>query len=168
MASTGFNIGDVVSYPSHGIGQVTNIESQILGGTTIELFVIQFEKDKMSLRIPVKKAESVGLRHIVAKKNMLDIVEVLQSKSRTTRGMWSKRQAEYESKINSGNLLLVAEVVRDLYKESDETNRSYSERIVYEQAVDRLVAEYAAVYKFDVAKAKEKIINILREKAEAA
>jgi len=167
MASV-FNVGDVVSYPTHGVGVVVKIETQVLGGAEIKLFVIQFDKDKMSLRIPVKKAESVGLRHVVAKKQMLDIVEILQSKPRTTRGMWSKRAAEYEAKINSGNLMLVAEVVRDLYKDSENTNRSYSERMIYESALERLVAEYAAVYKIDAAKAKTKLLDLMHCKTEAA
>jgi CarD family transcriptional regulator len=167
MSALSFSIGDSVVYPSHGVGKIIDMENQLIAGIKIELFVISFEKDKMSLRIPIKKAQKIGLRHLVSRKTMDKVVDVLQSKSKTTRGMWSRRAADYEAKINSGELILIAEVVRDLYKNTEDTNRSYSERIIYEAALERLIAEYSILYNIDSKKATEQLLDLVREKAAA-
>jgi len=162
-----FNIGDSVVYPSHGVGKIVDIEVQLISDIKIELFVVAFEKEKMSVRIPLKKAQKVGLRHLVTKKEMDEVVKVLQSHPKPAKGMWSRRAAEYQSKINSGVLVLTAEVIRDLYKNSEDTNRSYSERIIYEDALSRLAREYAVIFNVDVTKAVERLLGAIREKQAA-
>lgn len=166
-SSVSFSIGDSVVYPSHGVGKIVDIEVQLISNMKIELFVVDFEKDKMSMRIPSKKAQKIGLRHLVSRKEMDLILDVLQSTPRPARGMWSRRAAEYESKINSGSLSLAAEVVRDLYKNSEDTNRSYSERIIYESALSRLVEEYSVIYKLASDKSTEQILSVIRSKQAA-
>lgn len=166
-SSVSFSIGDSVVYPSHGVGKIVDIEVQLISNMKIELFVVDFEKDKMSMRIPSKKAQKIGLRHLVSRKEMDLILDVLQSTPRPARGMWSRRAAEYESKINSGSLSLAAEVVRDLYKNSEDTNRSYSERIIYESALSRLVEEYSVIYKLTSDKSTEQILSVIRSKQAA-
>jgi len=167
VTSVSFSVGDSVVYPSHGVGKIVDIEVQLLGDIKVELFVVNFEKEKMSMRIPLKKAQKIGLRHLLSRKEMDQVLEVLQSSPKAARGMWSRRAAEYESKINSGTLSLTAEVVRDLYKNSEDTNRSYSERIIYETALSRLTKEYAVVYSVDVAKATERLLSVIRSKQAA-
>ncbi len=167
MNALSFRVGDSVVYPSHGVGKITDIESQLLAGMDISLFVINFEKDKMSLRVPVQKAIKIGLRHLVSTKEMTQVIDVLQSRAKIARGMWSRRATEYESKINSGNLVLIAEVIRDLYKDSEEMERSYSERMIYESALNRLCTEYAALYKIDFKQAIERVLNFVRDKQAA-
>jgi len=162
-----FRIGDSVVYPSHGVGKITGLENQRLAGIDIPLFVINFEKDKMSLRVPVQKAIKIGLRHLVSTKEMGQVVGVLQSRAKIARGMWSRRATEYETKINSGNLVLIAEVIRDLYKDSEDMERSYSERMIYESALSRLCTEYAVLYKVDFKKAVEQVLNFVRDKQAA-
>jgi CarD family transcriptional regulator len=159
-----FNIGDSVVYPSHGVGKIVDIEEQLISDLKIDLFVVNFEKDKMSMRIPMKKAEKVGLRHLVTRKEMDKVLDVLESTPKAARGMWSRRAAEYEAKINSGELILVAEVVRDLFKNSADTNRSYSERVIYESALSRLVKEYSVIYKTSLEKASEQLLSVIKEK----
>ncbi|MCH9753274.1 MAG: CarD family transcriptional regulator [Alphaproteobacteria bacterium] len=165
--SVSFSIGDSVVYPSHGVGKIVDIEVQLISNMKIELFVVDFEKDKMSMRIPSKKAQKIGLRHLVSRKEMDLVLDVLQSTPKPARGMWSRRAAEYEAKINSGSLSLAAEVVRDLYKNSEDTNRSYSERIIYESALSRLVKEYAVIYKIASDKAEEQVLSVIRAKQAA-
>ena len=167
MSTLSFHIGDSVVYPSHGVGKIIDIDNQLIAGIKIELFVISFEKDKMSLKVPVKKAQKIGLRHLVSQKSMDEVIDVLQSKAKTTRGMWSRRAAEYESKINSGDLVSIAEVVRDLYKNTEDTDRSYSERVIYEAALGRLVTEYSILYKIEFKKATEQLLDLIREKVAA-
>lgn len=165
--SLNFKVGDSVVYPSHGVGKVVDIEIQSISGSKLELFVINFEKEKMSLRIPVTKAKKIGLRHLVSSVDMQKVISILQSKAKIAKGMWSRRAAEYENKINSGELLLIAEVVRDLYRSSDDTDRSYSERIIYESALSRLVAEYAILSNVDSTIAMDNILRYIRGKEAA-
>ena len=165
--SVSFSIGDSVVYPSHGVGKIIDIEVQLISDIKIELFVVDFEKEKMFMRIPLKKAQKVGLRHLVSRKEMDMVLDVLQSCPKTARGMWSRRAAEYLAKINSGVLALTAEVVRDLYKNSEDTNRSYSERIIYEDALSRLTKEYSVIYAVDVSKATERLLSVIRSKQAA-
>lgn len=159
-----FKINDFVVYPAHGVGQIIEEESQEIGGHEIRVFVISFVKEKMTLRVPVKRAEAAGLRHLSSEKEIQKILSILQSRARAARGMWSRRAQEYENKINSGKLAEVAEVVRDLHKNVDDPDRSYSERVIYESALDRLAGEYAAVEELDLEKAKDRLLDILRVK----
>jgi len=159
-----FKVGDKVVYPSHGVGEIVKIESNSIGGASLKFFVIHLEKDKLSIKIPVKKAEKIGLRLIITNKNMNKVMDILSEKPKSHRGIWSKRATEYEAKINSGELLLIAEVIRDLYRDSTNTDRSYSEKVIYDMALNRLATEYALLKKVDSKKALEKILGFIEEK----
>jgi len=161
MSSLGFKVGDTVVYPSHGVGQITSEETQIVGGNQINVFVISLNKDKLTLRVPVKRATAVGLRQVCTKEYITSMINTLKSTPKTTKGMWSKRAQEYEMKINSGDLVQIAEVIRDLFKNVEDPDRSYSERIIFEAALNRLAGEYAAVEVVDHKSAIEKIKLIL-------
>ena len=147
MQRQGFKTGEHVVYPSHGVGQITEIEEQEIAGTTLELFVIQFEKDKMTLRVPTAKVESVGMRKLADGGEVDQALQVVQGKARVKRTMWSRRAQEYDAKINSGDLIMIAEVVRDLYRAEDQPEQSYSERQLYEAAIERMAREIAIVKK---------------------
>ena len=164
-----FKVGDNVVYPSHGVGKIVEIEEQHIGGMSLELLVVAFDKDKMSLKIPVNKAKKNGLRHLIGQKELNEVVTILQSKSRRSKGMWSKRASEYESKIHSGQLTLVAEVVRDLFKDADaSTERSYSEKVLYELALTRLSSEYALLKDMNHENATDNILMLLKDRALAS
>ena len=139
-----FSVGDLVVYPAHGVGRITDIEEQEIAGTAMELFVIDFEKDKMTLRVPTAKAESVGMRGLAGEDLVSQAYTVLKGKARVKKAMWSRRAQEYEQKINSGDLIAIAEVVRDLHRNDEQREQSYSERQLYEQALERLTRELAA------------------------
>ena len=158
---TKFKPGDHVVYPAHGVGMVTAIETREVAGMELEMLVIEFDKEKMTLRIPVGKVDSAGLRGLASKKDMQDALKTLKGKVRIKRTMWSRRAHEYEAKINSGNLVQVAEVVRDLYRNADQPDQSYSERQIYQAALERLVRELAAIDRVDDEKAQEKLEAIL-------
>lgn len=164
-AGTEFKIGSYAVYPTHGVGKIVGEETQEVGGMTINLFVISFEKDKMTLRVPVTRAHSAGLRAISTMEQIDKAFKTLQSSAKTSRGMWSRRAQEYESKINSGNLISVAEVVRDLHKNVDQSERSYSERMIYESAFSRIVGEVAAADKTNITKATDKLLDVLKKQA---
>jgi CarD family transcriptional regulator len=142
-----FSSGDFVVYPTHGVGEVISVESQIIGGENIDLFVVRFERDRMILRVPVNKVTNSGLRRLSTKKVIDQAITTLQGRAKVKRTMWSRRAQEYEAKINSGNPISIAEVVRDLYRGESQPDQSYSERQIYEQALERLVNEMAAVQK---------------------
>ena len=156
-----FVTGDFVVYPTHGVGRVISIETRAIGGVELELFVIRFERDRMTLRIPVRKVSNSGLRRLANKKLMDTALSILRGKARIKRTMWSRRAQEYETKINSGNPIAIAEVVRDLYRNTSQPEQSYSERQIYEQALERLACELAAVEKIDTAAATQKLEKIL-------
>lgn len=158
-----FKVGDTVVYPSHGIGRITSEEVQIIGEHQINVFVIMLDRDKLTLRVPKKKAESVGLRPICSREYIEKMLKVLSLKPKQTKGMWSKRAQEYEGKISSGDILQIAEVVRDLHKNSDDPNRSYSERVIYESAFNRIVSEYAAVEQINEAEATQEVLKNLKD-----
>ena len=143
----GFEVEDLVVYPTHGVGRITGIEAQEIAGQKLNLLVIQFEKDRMTLRVPVAKAKTSGLRKLSTKKEMQTALLTLKGRSRIKRTMWSRRAQEYEAKINSGDLIAIAEVVRDLYRSEAQPEQSYSERQLYEAALDRMARELAAVQK---------------------
>ena len=167
MNNASFKVGDTVVYPSHGVGQITSEETQIIGGNQISVFVISLDKDKLTLRVPIKRADAVGLRQLCSKEHISKMVFTLKSKPKSAKGMWSKRAQEYEAKINSGDVVQIAEVVRDLYKNVDDPDRSYSERVIYESALNRLAGEYAAVELVNLIFAIEQINKILYQ-SEAA
>jgi CarD family transcriptional regulator len=157
-----FSSGDFVVYPAHGVGKVTSIETQTIGGMKVELFVISFERDRMTLRVPVRKVENSGLRKLSTRKVMEAALTTLKGRARVKRAMWSRRAQEYEAKINSGDPVSIAEVVRDLHRGASQPEQSYSERQIYEQALERLAHEVAAVEKIkpEAATAKlEKLLN---------
>ncbi|MCK0206668.1 CarD family transcriptional regulator [Starkeya koreensis] len=141
----GFKTGEHIVYPSHGVGRIMAIEEQEVAGFKLELFVIHFEKDKMTLRVPVPKIVSVGMRKLSEPAILKKALETLKGRARVKRTMWSRRAQEYEAKINSGDLVAISEVVRDLYRSEAQPEQSYSERQLYEAALDRMARELAAV-----------------------
>jgi len=141
----GFKPGEYIVYPAHGVGQVTAIEEQEIAGFKLELFVVSFAKEKMTLRVPVAKVASVGMRKLSDEAGIAKAMEILTGRARIKRTMWSRRAQEYEAKINSGDIIAVAEVVRDLYRSDAQPEQSYSERQLFETALARLVDEVAAV-----------------------
>ncbi len=163
MATTGrYGKGDYVVYPTHGVGKVSGVETQEIAGQKIKLFVIQFEKERMTLRVPVQKAQGSGLRSLCTRKVMDSALKTLRGRSRAKRTMWSRRAQEYEAKINSGNPVSVAEVVRDLHRDETQPDQSYSERQMYQAAFERLVRELAAVEKIDEDVATQRMEKVLR------
>jgi CarD family transcriptional regulator len=143
----GFKLNEFVVYPAHGVGQIVAIEEQEVAGFKLELFVISFSKDKLTLRVPTSKVSGVGMRKISDPDTARRSLEILTGRARVKRTMWSRRAQEYESKINSGDINAIAEVVRDLYRSEAQPEQSYSERQLYEAALDRMVREIAAVQK---------------------
>tara|TARA_R110001599_G_scaffold351608_1_gene583913 strand:+ start:31199 stop:31681 length:483 start_codon:yes stop_codon:yes gene_type:complete len=156
-----FTPGDFVVYPTHGVGKVISVEEDEIAGHKLELFVISFDRDRMTLRVPVTKVANSGLRKLSSKKRMDEAVHTLKGRPRVKRTMWSRRAAEYDLKINSGDPVLIAEVVRDLHRNVGQPDQSFSERQIYEQARDRLASELAAVEKTDMEKATKKLEQIL-------
>lgn len=160
-----FNPGDFVVYPAHGVGQVTEIQQTAVAGQNLDLIAINFTKDKMMLRIPLASAQKSGLRQ-VATPAMMDVaVHTLQGKAKAKRAQWSKRSQEYATKINSGDPVAVAEVLRDLYKNPAVAEQTYSERQIYEQALGRFVSEYAIVNDMNEAEAATRLESILKSKS---
>ena len=147
MASTAldFDVGDYVVYPKHGVGRVIELQSTEIAGMALELYVLRFEKEKMTLRVPTNKVEGVGMRKLSSDKQMNEALQTLKGKPKVKRTMWSRRAQEYEAKINSGDLIAIAEVVRDLYRSDAQPEQSYSERQLYEAALDRMGREIASV-----------------------
>jgi CarD family transcriptional regulator len=160
-----FRPNDYVVYPSHGVGKIMSIEEQEIAGFQMELFVISFEKDKMTLRVPTAKAASVGMRGLSSPDVVGKAMATLKGRARVKRAMWSRRAQEYEQKINSGDLISIAEVVRDLHRNDDQREQSYSERQLYEAALERLTREVAAVDGVDEAKAQQKVDDVLVSRA---
>ena len=157
-----FKTGDFVVYPTHGVGKITGVETQEIAGQSLKLFIIEFDKEKMTLRVPVMKANTSGLRRLSSRKIMDNAMKTLRGRSRVKRTMWSRRAQEYEAKINSGDPVSIAEVVRDLHRRAGQPEQSFSERQIYEQALDRLACELAAIEKVDKDKANEKLATVLK------
>jgi len=162
-----FRPNDFVVYPAHGVGKIVSIEKQEVAGFELELFVISFEKDKMTLRVPTHKATEVGMRSLSTPDTVSQAMKTLKGKAKVTRAMWSRRAQEYEQKINSGDLIAIAEVVRDLHRTDDQREQSYSERQLYEAALERLTREIAAVAGSDEAGAQKQIDDVLLSRAAA-
>jgi len=162
-----FKVNDSVVYPAHGVGRIVGIEKQIIAGITNELFVLDFEQEKLKLKVPTAKAISSGMRALSEEALVKKAVDLLKGRARIKRTMWSRRAQEYEAKINSGDIMAVAEVVRDLYRATDQPEQSYSERQLFEAALDRLAREVAAVRKSDLAKALAELDASLQQKKAA-
>ncbi|SEO86697.1 transcriptional regulator, CarD family [Salinihabitans flavidus] len=160
-----FRPNDYVVYPAHGVGQIISIEDQEIAGIAMELFVISFEKDKMTLRVPTNKATEVGMRSLSSPDVISQAMKTLKGKAKVKRAMWSRRAQEYEQKINSGDLIAIAEVVRDLHRTDDQREQSYSERQLYEAALERLTREVAAVAGGDEVSAAKQVDDVLMARA---
>jgi CarD family transcriptional regulator len=161
----GFKANDFVVYPAHGVGRIIGIEEQEIAGIALELFVINFDKEKLTLRVPTGKLESVGMRKLSEDGIVKKAMDTLKGRARVKRTMWSRRAQEYVAKINSGDLVSIAEVVRDLYRSEAQPEQSYSERQLYEDALDRMAREIAAVEKLDERGAVQRITDVLSKSA---
>jgi CarD family transcriptional regulator len=157
-----FHEGDHVVYPTHGVGKVERIATEEIAGHKLELIHITFEENRMTLRVPVAKARTAGLRKLATRKLFDEALNVLKGRARIKRTMWSRRAQEYEAKINSGDPLAIAEVVRDLHRNAGQPDQSFSERQIYEAAMERLAAELAALDKTDKATAATKLTDFLK------
>jgi len=157
MQRQGFKTGEFVVYPAHGVGQITDIEEQEVAGYKLELFVINFSQDKLTLRVPTSKVESAGMRKLADAARIEKSLKTVQGRARIKRTMWSRRAQEYEAKINSGDLISIAEVVRDLFRSENQPEQSYSERQLYEAALDRMAREISAVKKISTTEAVTEI-----------
>jgi len=153
----GFKTGEFIVYPAHGVGQIVSIEEQEVAGLTLELFVISFEQDKLTLRVPVAKVKSVGMRKLAEDDLVKKALDTVTGRARVKRTMWSRRAQEYEAKINSGDLISIAEVVRDLFRSEEQPEQSYSERQLFEQAMDRMSRELASVNRLTLTEAVQLI-----------
>ena len=158
----GFAVGDHVVYPAHGVGRITGIDERAVADQTLQMFVVAFEKDKMTLMVPTDKVESAGMRRLSSKETMDAAITTLRGRARQRRVMWSRRAQEYEAKLNSGDPVSIAEVVRDLHRNVGQPDQSYSERQMYEAALDRLAREFAAVDNTDTEQAANKLEDVLR------
>lgn len=168
-----FRVGQNIVYPAHGVGIVTAIEQEVIAGFDIEVYSVHFEQDKMTLRVPTAKAGTSGMRALSNELVLKDSFTTLKGRARIKRTMWSRRAQEYEAKINSGDLILVSEVVRDLHRTDAQPEQSYSERQLYERAIDRMVREVAAIRKSSRDAALEDVLDTLstarsRQAAKAA
>ena len=146
-SANGFRINEFIVYPAHGVGQIIDIADQEIAGMSLELFVVNFEKEKMVLRVPLDKAKQVGMRKLADVEVMEGAMKTLRGRARIKRTMWSRRAQEYEAKINSGDLIAIAEVVRDLFRNENQPEQSYSERQLYEAALERMAREVATINK---------------------
>ncbi|MEE9380266.1 MAG: CarD family transcriptional regulator [Hyphomonadaceae bacterium] len=163
-AEMAFKIGQNVVYPAHGVGMVKGIEKQTLAGMDLEVYTVSFDQDKMILRVPTNRAVASGMRALAGTKLVDDALKTLGGRARIKRTMWSRRAQEYEAKINSGSLISIAEVVRDLHRAQDQPEQSYSERQLYENALDRMARELAAVENIERDKAMDKLAKSLAKK----
>ena len=159
-----FSVGDHVVYPAHGVGEVKGIEIQAIAGMDLEVYVITFDHEKMTLRVPTKRAVASGLRPLAANDVVTQALTTLKGRARVKRTMWSRRAQEYEAKINSGDLISIAEVVRDLHRADNQPEQSYSERQLYESALDRMAREVAAIEKID----RDTAVGILNKSLQKA
>lgn len=164
----GFRTSEYIVYPAHGVGKITAIEEEEIAGAKLELFVIHFEQDKMTLRVPTSKFDSVGMRKLSEGDIVKKALSTLKGKARVKRTMWSRRAQEYEAKINSGDLIAIAEVVRDLYRSDTQPEQSYSERQLYEAALDRMAREIAAVENVEEGIAIQKVTETLSKSAKSS
>ena len=159
-----FKIGEIVVYPKHGVGEITKIENMEVANIKTSFYVVKMEQSKLIIRVPLEKKDEVGLRKIASKKIIENVYDTLRLKPKIRRIMWSRRAQEYETKIFSGDPIRIAEVVRDLFRKSSQAEQSYSERQMFQVAIERLAREVAAVEKTDYFQSTEKIEQILIKK----
>lgn len=159
--NTEFSADDFVVYPTHGVGRILGTEANTVAGHKIEMLVVRFEQDRMTLRVPLEKARSLGLRTLSSRKQMDEAITTLKGKARIRRDMWSKRAKQYDDKIRSGDPVSIAEVVRDLRKKNTQVEQSYSERQMYQAALERLAREFAAIEKIDQDAAAVKLEKLM-------
>jgi len=160
-----FAAGDYIVYPSHGVGRITGVETQVIAGMELEMYVVSFENDRLILRVPVDKAQKAGMRKLSSREKIQSAMEALKVRTRPRRNvMWSRRAQEYEAKINSGDPVAIAEVVRELHR-PDDAEQSYSERQMYRAALERLAREVAAIEKIDEAEASRRLESVLLKAA---
>ncbi len=160
-----FEVGQHIVYPAHGVGSIVGIEKQSVAGMELEVYVVSFDQDKMILRVPTNRAAASGMRALAGTQLVEDALKTLGGRARIKRTMWSRRAQEYEAKINSGDLISIAEVVRDLHRGDDQPEQSYSERQLYESALDRMARELAAVENIEKDVAMERLAESLSKKA---
>lgn len=160
-----FADGDLVVYPAHGVGKIEGKETQTISGIEVTLYTISFAKDRMRLKLPVQKIKTSGLRPLSSRKDMENALKTMRGRARIKRTMWSRRAAEYEAKINSGNPVEIAEVLRDLRRNVDSVEQSYSERQIFQSALERLATELAAVENIDHDKATTQLEKVLQRAA---
>lgn len=158
-----FKVGDSVVYPSHGVGRIIQEEVQNVAGTNFSMLVISFDNDRLTVKVPKNRAFKAGLRFLSTDDEFSRAIDILRGKAKITKGMWSKRAQEYEGKINSGNVINIAEVLRDLHRNVDDPSRSYSEKMIYESALKRLAQEYSVAANLNYDEADRKICQILDE-----
>jgi len=163
-----FKAGELVVYPAHGVGRIVMIEEQEIAGAKLELYIVDFDKEKLRLKVPTGRAEQKGMRRLSDKGQIDQALKVLKGRARIKRTMWSRRAQEYDAKINSGDLIAVAEVVRDLYRSERQPEQSYSERQLFEQALERMAREIAAVKKIDDDQAVKELEDYLAKNAKRA
>lgn len=159
-----FKAGDHAFYPSHGVGLILDIETNKVAGQDIELLIMYFEKEKLTIKIPTAQINTTGLRPLISKAQIEEVFNILRSGVKKLKGMWSRRAQEYESKINSGDIVLLAEVLRDLTRDIEDGDRSYSERIIYETAVDRLALEYSIIESITFEEARTIVVATAKNK----
>lgn len=159
-----FKVGDYAVYPSHGVGKIVGIEKTSILGQDFSCYLMLFEREKLTIKIPMNSAEKIGLRTLISKSQMDEVFVILRSGVKKLKGMWSRRAQEYETKINSGDIILLAEVLRDLTRDIEDSERSYSERIIYETAIYRLASEYSVIYGVSFEEAKDKVIITAKDK----
>ena len=163
-----FKVNELVVYPAHGVGKISQIEEQEIAGAKLELYIVEFEKEKLRLKVPTSRAEQKGMRRLSDKGQIESALKILKGRARIKRTMWSRRAQEYDAKINSGDIMAVAEVVRDLYRSERQPEQSYSERQLFEQALDRMAREIAAVKKIDDDQAVKELEEFLSKNAKRA
>ncbi len=163
-----FKVNELVVYPAHGVGKIIQIEEQEIAGAKLELYIVDFEKEKLRLKVPTNRAEQKGMRRLSDKGQIESALKILKGRARIKRTMWSRRAQEYDAKINSGDIMAVAEVVRDLYRSERQPEQSYSERQLFEQALDRMAREIAAVKKIDDDQAVKELEEFLSKNAKRA
>ena len=159
-----FNIGELVVYPKHGVGEIKSISTLEISKIKTKYYIIQMEQDKLLIKVPLEKQKEVGLRKIASKKKIEEVFDILRQKQKIRRIMWSRRAQEYDSKIHSGDPVKIGEVIRDLYRKNNQPEQSYSERQMFQTALERLAREVAAIEKTDYFNTTEKIENILNRK----
>ena len=162
-----YSINSYVVYPSHGVGKIIDIETISVMQQQVSCYMIYFDREKLTIKIPTNKVEKFGIRPLVSKEKMNEVFSILRSGVKKMKGMWSRRAQEYETKINSGDIIMLAEVLRDLTRDIEDSERSYSERIIYETAIFRLACEYSAIYGVSFEVAKDKVTITAKDKLES-